>query len=269
MAPTAKVSALPNPDPSAAPSVRDAARVVGWGLVFWGGALVAANLVARNATAAVAIQAALAEWGAGRMTIAWSDPMAPLPTWRQIGARAGRGAALGAVLSVAVVAIAVVTHAATFASRTFSAGLLGVGLVVALLGAVRDELLLRGVALRATRGLLPWWASLIVCGAVAAGARWGLGEAIGLGLVAEALRGVALAALWTRDRGAWMPIAANAAWTWVFGAVVRGGLVDVRAASEVDTGVAATIVLAIAAVAAAAWVDRGARAGRSRVGEAR
>src|ERR1700722_18983239 len=190
MAPTAKVSALPNPDPSAAPSVRDAARVVGWGLVFWGGALVAANLVARNATAAVAIQAALAEWGAGRMTIAWSDPMAPLPTWRQIGARAGRGAALGAVLSVAVVAIAVVTHAATFASRTFSAGLLGVGLVVALLGAVRDELLLRGVALRATRGLLPWWASLIVCGAVAAGARWGLGEAIGLGLVAEALRGV-------------------------------------------------------------------------------
>ena len=51
-----------------------------------------------------------------------------------------------------------------------------------------------------------------------------------------------------------MPIAANAAWTWVLGAVVRGGLVDVRAASEVDTGAAATIVLAIAALAAAAWV---------------
>ena len=49
------VTALPNPDPSAAPSTRDAAKVVGWGLVFWGGVLVTANLVARNATASLSM----------------------------------------------------------------------------------------------------------------------------------------------------------------------------------------------------------------------
>ena len=57
----------------------------------------AATVFARNATATVAVQAALAEWGAGRMAIAWSDPLAPIPSWqrdrqarRRRGSRSGR-----------------------------------------------------------------------------------------------------------------------------------------------------------------------------------
>lgn len=208
--------------------MRVAARVVGWGLVLWAGVQLAAALFSRNATAAVAVQAALAEWGAGRIGIAWSDASAPLPSWSAIGARAGRGAAIGALGAAAVVGIALVAHAASLVSSPPSVGLLAVGLVVSLLGAVRDELLLRGLVLQATRGLLPTWAALVVCAAAAAAAKYGVEGAVGLVLAGEAVKGAVLGAIWVKDRGAWMAVAANTAWTWAIGSVVGGGLLDVR-----------------------------------------
>lgn len=208
--------------------MRDAAKVVGWGLVFWAGVQLAAAVFSRNATAAVAVQAALAEWGAGRIAIAWSDPGAPAPSWNAIGARAGRGAAIGVLAAALVVGVALLAHRASLASSPPSVGLLAVGLVVALLGAVRDELLLRGVVLRATHGLLPTWAALLVCGGAAAAARFGVEGALGLVLAGEAIKGVVLGAIWVKDRGAWMAVAANTAWTWTIGSVVGGGLLDVR-----------------------------------------
>jgi hypothetical protein len=252
----ARTSSLPTQDAAAAPTLPDAARVAGWGLVFWGAVQVASTVFARNATAALAVQAALAEWGAGRMAIAWSDPLAPLPTWRQVGARAGRGAALGGAAAGLVVVAGLVTGAGTFAERSLGLGLLGVGLVSSLLSAVRDELLLRGVVLRAIRGLLPWWAAVLACGGGAAAARFGLEGVVGLGLLVEGLRGVALGALWVRDRGAWMAIAANAAWSWILGSVVRGGLVDIRFTVEGDVGLGAAVVMLAAAAGATLWATR-------------
>lgn len=254
-----KPSALPTRDPTAAPTLKDAAKVAGWGLVFWGAVQFAATVFARNATAALAVQAALAEWGAGRLAIPWSDPLAPIPTWQQIGQRAGRGAALGGGVACLVVAAALVTRGAYVAERSLGVSLLSIGLVTSLLTAARDELLLRGVVLRTTRGLLPWWASLVTCGAAAAAARYGLEGIVGVGLLVEALRGFALGGLWLGDRGAWMAVGANAAWTWALGSVTRGGLVDVRFVGEGDASPAALLVVAAAAVGAALWARQAAR----------
>jgi hypothetical protein len=253
-------SALPRRDPTAAPTLGESAKVAVWGLAFWSAAQFAVVVFARNATAAVAVQAALAEWGAGRMTIAWSDPLAPVPTWQQIAGRAGRGAALGGGAACVLVAVALATHAAQVAERSLAPGLLAIGLIVSLLAAARDELLLRGVVLRTTRGLLPWWASLLACGASAAAARYGLEGALGMGVVVEALRGLALGALWLGDRGAWMAVGANAAWTWTLGSVVGGGLLDVRftggAGQPGDASPVALGVATVAAIAAAVWGAR-------------
>ncbi len=208
--------------------MRGTAKVVGWGLVLWAGVQLAAAIFSRNATAAVAVQAVLAEWGAGFLAIPWSDPSAAVPSWSAIGGRAGRGAAMGIVAAALVVGAALLAHAASFVSSPPSVGLLAVGLVVSVLGAVRDELLLRGVVLRATRGVLPVWVALLVCGAAAAAARFGVEGAMGVVLAGEAIKGAALGAIWTKDRGAWMAVAANTAWTWTIGSVVGGGLLDVR-----------------------------------------
>ncbi|HEY5242895.1 MAG TPA: hypothetical protein VIJ22_15555, partial [Polyangiaceae bacterium] len=105
--------ASPAPEePTPAPTMREARRVVGWGLAFWGGAQVAAAVFANNATALVAVQAALAEWSAGRIGITWSDPLAPMPTSKAIARRAGLGAAMGAAAAAAVVVLAMVTGGA-------------------------------------------------------------------------------------------------------------------------------------------------------------
>jgi hypothetical protein len=253
-------SALPSRDPTAAPTLKDAAKVAGWGLLFWGAVQFAATVFERNATAAVAVPAGLAEWGAGRLAIAWSDPLAPMPTWQQVGRRAGLGAALGGGVAALIVVSALATRSAEIAEHSFGPGLLTIGLVVSLLTAARDELLLRGVVLRATRGLLPWWASLLACGTAAAAARFGLEGVLGLGLLVEALKGVALGSLWLIDRGAWMAVGASAAWSWVLGSIVNGGLVDVRFAVQGDASPAALVVAAAAALGGAAmlWSRRAA-----------
>jgi hypothetical protein len=244
------------PDPIAAPTVREAWKVAGWGLAFWGGAQLAVAVLSRNPTALVAVQAVLAEWGAGRVGIAWSDPLAPVPTWKGLGRRAGVGVAMGAAAAGAVVLVALATGGAAAAKGRPVIGLLGVGLVVAALGAVRDELLLRGVVLRATRALLPAWAALLACGAAAAAARFGSDGTVGMALLVEGLRGVVLGAIWVRDRGAWMAVGANAAWKWGLDSVVRGGLVDVRFATDADAGIPALLVLAAGAGAACFWALR-------------
>jgi hypothetical protein len=256
------VSGAPSPAPAgdsiAATTLPEAGKVVGWGLAFWGVGQLAVAVFSHNATALVAVQAALAEWGAGRIGIAWSDPTAEMPTWRQIGRRAGTGAALGAGAAGIAVGIALATRAAAWAAPHPAVSMLAVSFVVAALSAVRDELLLRGVVLRATRGLLPGWAALASCGAAAAAARWGLEGAVSLALAVEALRGVALAGVWVRDRGAWMAVAANTAWTWGLGGLVHGGLVDLRVAgvAGADAGVPALAAAAVAAAAACVWAAR-------------
>jgi hypothetical protein len=260
---TGERSALRARDPSAAATVRDAGKVVGWGLALWGAAQLAMAVFSRNATAIAAVQAVIAEWGAGRLGIAWSDPLAPMPTWRALVRRAGAGMAAGAFAAALVVGIAVATGSAAMAKTSPALAALGVGLVVSVLKAVRDELLVRGVVLRATRGLLPTWAALLVCGAAAAAARFGQDGVLGLALAVEAARGIALGAIWVRDGGAWMAVGANAAWVWGLESIVRGGLLDVRFATEPDAGLPAVGAASLAAIAALAWASRS----RSRGGQ--
>jgi hypothetical protein len=248
-------SALPAADPDAPATLGDTTKVVLWGLVFWGGEQLAAAVFERNATAMGAAQAAVAEWGAGRMAIVWSDRRAPSPSWAAIGRRAGTGAGLGAGCALAVVGVSLAARAAVVMPGEPSLGVLVVGLFVAALGAVRDELLLRGVVIRATR-LLPLGATLVACGLAAAAARFGVEARVNGMLVVEALRGVAYGALWVRDRGAWMACAADTAWTWTTGPVTGGGLLDIRFAGTAGGGAVSLAVLAVAAGAASLWAAR-------------
>jgi hypothetical protein len=252
---------LPAADPDAPATLADATKVVLWGLVFWGGEQLAASVFERNATAMAAAQAAIAEWGAGRMGIAWSEPRGSNagPDRPLIAQRAAVGAAIGLACAVAVVGASVASHAAVLVAGDPSLGVLVVGLFVAVLGAVRDELLLRGVVVRATR-LLPIGVTLIACGLAAAAARFGADGRVDGSLVLEALRGVVFGALWVRDRGAWMACAANAVWTWTIGPVTSGGLVDVRFAVARGAGLAAIAVVGAAAAAAAVVAVRSGRA---------
>lgn len=243
---------LPSADVDAAPSLADSAKVVVWGLIFWAGVQLTAAGLERNAVAMVVVQAGLAEWGAGRMAIPWSDPRAEAPSGWTIGRRAGIGAALGAGSAALVAALAIGLREAVAVAGSPATGALLVGLFVAVMGAVRDELLLRGVVVRATR-LLPVGATLIACGLAAAAARLGMDGAVTLALIPEALRGTALGALWIRDRGAWMACGANAAWTWTLGPVLGGNLLDVRFASESGSGRSAIAVLLVVSLAACVW----------------
>jgi hypothetical protein len=86
---------------------------------------------------------------------------------------------------------------------------------------------------------------------VGAAAAYGLGETLPLGLLAEALRAVALASLWARDRGAWMAWAANTSFAWTLTAIAHGGLVDVRFGADPLTTAPAVAVLAVAAAVGA------------------
>jgi hypothetical protein len=268
---TARLSLLPDPEPGAPPTFPNAAKVAGWGVVLWGAVELASAFLDRYATAGLGVQAILAVWGAGWLGIPWSDPHAPPPRTAQILTRVGRGAVCGGGAAALVVALAVAGGAAVRPAPPASMGL-AVGLLIAALGAMRDELLLRGVVLGVTRGLVPAWGALAACAAVAAAARFGLsaGEgggawgwrALGVALAVDALRGVALGALWLRDRGAWMACAASAVWAWTLDNLARGGLVDVRFPVEPSSSMPALLAVAAAAAAACVWALRATSAGR-------
>jgi hypothetical protein len=243
------------PDPTAAPNVREARRVVGWGLGFWGAAQLAVAFFGNNSTALAASQAVLAEWGAGRVGVTWSSPLMAVPSGRTLAKRAGLGAAMGMAAACLLVALALATRSATAALASPAVASLALGLVVSALSAVRDELFLRGVVLRATRGLLPAWAALAACGAAAAAGQFGVEGMVGLSLLVQALRGVALASLWIRDRGAWMAVGASAAWTWSLQSAMRGGLFDVRFATDSEAGIPALITVTIAAALGLLWAS--------------
>jgi hypothetical protein len=240
-------------DPTAPSNLGDAAKVAGGGLALWAAVQLAAALLERQVVALALVQAALAEWAAGYMGITWSDPLEPASSSRDVLRRAARGATLGGAAAAGVLVVAVATRQATAAlAEPPSLGLLGIGLLMSMLAAVRDELILRGVVLRSTRGLAPRWISLLACGMAAAAARFGVdGWVLGLPLAADALKGVALAALWIRDRGVWLAWAANASWMWTLGSLAHGGILDARFRTEPDSSAGAIFVLAVLAAVAA------------------
>jgi hypothetical protein len=234
---------------------RDQAKVVLWTLGLWGSVQLAGLIFAHSQSGGLAVEAVIAEMGAGYVGIAWSDPEAPIPRWTAIARRAGSGAGLGVAMAALMVVVGLAAHTAIVVAAPAALVTLALGFGLAALGAVRDELLLRGMVLRATRSL-PAWGGLLVCGAAAAAARFGLDGVLSLAMAADAARGIAFGALWRRDRGAWMPWGANTAWTWATGPASHGGVIDVRFAAEPVADAPTLALLAIGALAASIWALR-------------
>ncbi len=257
------------------PALRDSARVAAWSVGLSGLAAALGALLEAHRAGSLAVQAFVVEWGAGRLGVAWSDPTAPPPTTGDVVRRACRGALLGLGAALVTLSFALLTGGASLSRAPVNGSELLLGVVVALFSAARDELLLRGLVLRAFRHTLPVRSALplAVCGAVAAAARVAevpggelrplFTSVTGLATLAiAALGGVCLTTLWLRDRGAWVALGAHAAWTLVTTTVLAGGLCDARWASSawgggpggMSSSLAVVVPLAgITAAASHAW----------------
>ncbi len=229
-------------------------------LVFWGALVVAAIqgvgvLLARNHVGAVVLSLVIAEFGCGRLGVAWSDPKEPEPAASALARRAGRGAAVGATAGLALLSGLLALHQATLTVDAPSVSTLFVGALVAVFGAARDELVFRGLLLRVLgpRATLPQKVGAAAL-AGAAGA-WGAGAAP-LAIGAAAILSVGLMALWLRDRGAWLAVGAHGALAIVLGPLATGGLADVRmkGGAGFDETPLALVAFALFAAFAVRWV---------------
>jgi hypothetical protein len=254
--------------------LRDTAKVIGWGLVLYGAvALIGAKLSAAS-VGALALQTVVAEWGAGRLAVAWSDPARPAPKVGDIARRAGQGAALGLFAAAGVVLFALATHSLSTHANAPEPSQLGIGIFAAALVAARDELLLRGITLRAFRHACPTLVLLLVCGGAGAAAEYGVLAATqdvrGMRVVVAGLLGIVFASLWIGDRGGWLAFGAHAAWTFATGGVIRGGVFDLRASLGAwgggDAGFSGSLAMAVALVPVAALAT--AWSGRTQAGKA-
>ncbi len=245
------------------PPLAAKARLAAWGLAVYAATLIAAALMTRNAVGAVACQAALAEWGSGRLLVTWSDPHAPMPSGTAIAKRALKGAGIALVLLAAVVALALAAKGVRLVASPPKLTSLAVGLLAPVCLAVRDELLLHGLVLRLLDRVAPPPVAIVACGLSSAAAAFGVVGATPFGIAAAGLGGIVLGFAWVRDRGAWLAWGAHAAWLWATTSLVRGGLVDLRAMGSangtspwgggdagVEASLAAIVVLGVAAVAA-------------------
>jgi hypothetical protein len=267
-APRAESSVSRAVGPEASAKLRDAAKVILWGLALYAGVLLVGSKLQAKALGSLALQMVIAEWGAGRLAVAWSDPAADVPRYSAIAKRAGGGAGFGLLAAASVVVFAVATHGLIAHPNTPEPGQLGMGLVTAALVAARDELLLRGIVIRAFRKACPTLALLLVCGGAGAAAEYGMlaggADASPTRLLIAGLLAVAFACLWLVDRGGWMAFGAHAAWTMTTGTVIRGGLVDLRPAVTAwggrDAGVLGSLATLVAllpvAAVAVGWLLR-------------
>jgi hypothetical protein len=231
-------------DPKAA--LKDRARVVGWGVAIAAAVQGAAAYLAQNHTGAVIAQVVIAEFGTSRLGVAWSDPLAPMQTGAELARRALRGVGFGAAAAVILLGASILAHVASVATGTFGVAPLLVGLVISVCAAARDELMLRGLVLRALGPNAKLPVQLFVCGLAGAAFRFGaLTDATLAATFASVAfsfaASVAFASLWLRDRGAWLAVGANAAFTFVTGPVAQGALLDVRTKTSLDGTIVAVV----------------------------
>ncbi len=245
---------------------RAAIRTAAWGLAIYTATRVVAVVLASASMASAVAQAIAAEWGAGRLGVTWSDAHAPPPSSGKMARRAVIGAAAGAIAAAVLLALAAATGAA-LVEKTEGAlpwSLVAVGLVTAGLNAMRDELILHGVTLRALSSVASPLARSLACGVTSAAAALGEPSANVQAVLAHLLLGIALGSLWVRDRGAWMAWGAHTAWLFVVGTLFGGGLADTRVASSswgggnagILGGTAAVVALAPIAIVALSLVRR-------------
>jgi hypothetical protein len=239
------------------PELRERARIVLWGIAIIGAVQAAGAYLAQRHAAAVVVQLVIAEFGTGRLGVAWSDPLAPAPTGTMMTKRALRGAAFGAAAAVTLVGASVLAHAATLDVGMFGVAPILVGLVSCAATGARDELVLRGLVLRALGPRASMQSKLAVC--AMAGVAWRFGIEPGASWSALAFSGLAaaaLGALWLRDRGAWLAVGANAAFTFVTVTLAQGSLLDVRNKAGLDATSVAVVCAVFFAASAIAYAGR-------------
>ena len=259
--------AEPKTDDEAKKARRPSLRidVAAWGLALYSGARAIEIVLAAQSMAAAVGQAVLAEWGASRLGVTWSDPSTS-PTTAALVRRGLVGAAIGIGTAALVLALLLATRALVIEPvPKIEASILGLGLLTAALQAWRDELIQHGVMLRALRDTsVSSAARVIACGATSAGAALGRSDATARTVFVATLLGVVFGALWVKDRGAWQPWAAHTAVRWTLGTLVSGGIIQARLADNAWSGAsagflggtAAAVALAPAAVLAVVWTAR-------------
>lgn len=248
-----------------------------WGLAIYAGTHLASILLEATSMAAAVAQAVIAEWGAGRLGVYWTDPKASEKeaSGAAIAKRALFGAALGLLLAGATAAILVGTHAVLLEKASGAVSVVAVSLLTAGMYAMRDELVLHGVTLRIfssaraanSRGKI---AQVVACGITSAGAAIGDGAAPRAVLV-QALLGLVFGALWVKDGGAWPAWGAHTAFRFGMDVLFAGGFYDAQVAqgtwgggsAGVLGGSAAVVALLPFGAAAVIWAARSPRAADS------
>jgi hypothetical protein len=241
----------------------DAWKVAAYGLAIYGASRLAAVLIESASMAAAVASAVIAEWGAGRLGVAWSDVDAPPPTTTAIAKRALLGASVGAAIAGGVVVVLSTTHAVSLARASSGTSVAIVAIVTAGLLAMRDELLLHGVVLRAILGVRSTLPRVVACAVTSGAAAYGDG-ATARGVFVQAALGLVFGALWIRDRGAWMAWGAHTAWLFTSALLLSGGLFDARVAAGswgggaagALAGSAAVVALVPVALGVLAWAAR-------------
>lgn len=208
-----------------------AVRIAAWGLAIHAATRLIGIVAASTSMAALVAQAVAAEYGAGRLGVAWSDPLQPLPSAGQMTRRALIGAAFGTGAAALLAVNAGATHAAIFEKAAApSWSLVAIGLVTSGLLAMRDELLLHGITLRALSSVESNVARSLACGVTSAAAALGDPTTTPKLAIVHLLLGTALGTLWLRDRGAWMAWGAHVAWLFVLGPILGGGVLQMKTA---------------------------------------
>lgn len=207
-------------------------RVAAWGLAIYTATRIG-GVIMENASMLSAVgQAVIAEWGVGRLGVAWSDPTAPMPSTGAIARRAGLGAGVGVVAAVVVVGFLATTRAVVLDRTTPAISAVVVALVSAGLYAMRDELILHGLVLRALVSVEAPLAKVLACGATSAAAAYGeLGGGAPAAIAVQGLLGIVFGALWVRDRGAWPAWGAHVAWLFTTSALMQGGIFEAHVAA--------------------------------------
>lgn len=238
-------------------ALRDRVRVVGWGVAIWTAILVAGAYLAQNHTGAVLAQIVIAEFGTGRLGVAWSDPLAPLPTAKAIAQRAGRGALLGAAAAVMLLGASIAVRSATLEIGSLSVASLVAGFVTSACVAARDELIAHGLVLRALGPTASFAVRIATGGAASAALHFGTRtNATWLSLAFALFAGVATTSLWLRDRGAWLAVSASTAFLYVTGPLSKGAILDVRAPVDLDASVVGLACAAVFCASAIVWARR-------------
>ncbi len=238
---------------------KDTAKVALWGLALFTAVSAVGAYLSHNHSGAIVAQLLLAEFGTGKLGVAWSDPLAPLPTFKALLMRALRGMGYGVAVAAVLLGLVVMTHRADIRAGSPAIAPITIGLLMTAFAAARDELLLRGLVLRAAGPTVGPWVKLALCGLAAAAFRFGVDPSAGpWGAAFSGLLGVGLGALWLVDRGAWLAVGANAAYGFVLGPLSEGGVLDVRPHGDtpLDASALAVVVGIVVAASGIALVRR-------------